>query len=89
MQSRTSKKLLCKACRRWFVLHPPAADFGGNLWDTTIQKKCHRKKCFECNRKNREYFKGIYLKKKVLATDEDRQNKASKASHTFGATLAV
>jgi len=37
------------------------------------KKEWHRRKCAEWNRKNREYFKGNYLRNKILAADKENK----------------
>ena len=82
-KGRISKKRPCKVCRRWFSPHPRAGDSQKTCARPQCKREWHRRMCFEWNRKNREYFKGIYLKNKMLAADEDKQNKSGKASHIY------
>jgi hypothetical protein len=44
--------------------------------DPKCKKEWHRRKCAEWNRKNPDYFKGNYLRKKILAADKDNQREA-------------
>jgi hypothetical protein len=67
------KKRPCKVCRRWFRPNPRVGDEQMTCGRPKCKREWHRKKCAEWNRKNREYFKGIYLKNKILAASEDNE----------------
>jgi hypothetical protein len=67
------KKRPCKVCRRWFRPNPRVGDDQKTCGRPNCKKEWHRRKCAEWNRKNREYFKGIYLKNKILAASEGNE----------------
>jgi len=79
---RISKKRPCKICRRWFTPHPRAGNSQKTCASRQCKKEWHRRMCFEWNRQNSDYFKGIYLKNKMLVADKENQNKSGKASPT-------
>ena len=72
-KARIVKKRPCKICRRWFRPNPRVGDDQMTCGDPQCKKEWHRRKCAEWNRKNREYFREIYLKKKILAAEEENQ----------------
>jgi hypothetical protein len=59
------KKRPCKICRRWFRPHPRVKDDQKTCGKTGCKREWHRRKCAEWNKKNGDYFKGIYLKRKI------------------------
>jgi hypothetical protein len=72
-KARIVKKRPCRICRRWFRPDPRVGDDQMTCGDSKCKKEWHRRKCAEWNRKNREYYREIYLKKKILATEEKNQ----------------
>ena len=68
------KKRPCKVCRRWFRPNPRVGDAQMTCGRTKCKRQWHRKKCTEWNKKNREYFKEIYLNKKILAASAKTEN---------------
>lgn len=79
-KGRILKKRPCKVCRRWFAPHPRIGDSQKTCASQQCKKEWHKRKCSEWNKQNSNYFKGIYLKNKMLAAEEDKQNKSGKAS---------
>ena len=63
----------CKVCRRWFRPNPRVGDKQMTCGRPKCKREWHRGKCAEWNKKNREYFKGIYLKSKLLAASEGNE----------------
>ncbi|MGA1825304.1 MAG: hypothetical protein ACMUIP_11650 [bacterium] len=61
----TLKKRPCKICKRWFEPHPRVGERQKTCGDSGCKREWHRRKCTEWNRQNREYFKGLYLEKKL------------------------
>jgi hypothetical protein len=72
-KARIVKKRPCKVCRRWFRPNPRVGDDQMTCGDPQCKKEWHRRKCAEWNRKNREHFKGNYLRNKILAAGEGNQ----------------
>ncbi len=70
-----SRKRPCRVCRRWFRPDPRVGDDQMTCGDPQCKREWHRRKCAEWNRKHRDYFKGNYLRNKILATDEGNQKK--------------
>ena len=68
------KKRPCKMCRRWFRPNPRVGDVQMTCGRPKCKREWHRKKCAEWNRKNREYFKEIYLNNKILAASAKTEN---------------
>ena len=61
----TLKKRPCKICRKWFRPHPRVGERQKTCGAPHCKREWHRRKCAEWNRQNREYFKGLYLEKKL------------------------
>ena len=76
------KKRPCKVCRRWFRPNPRVGDAQMTCGRPECKRQWHRKKCAEWNRKNREYFKEIYLNNKILAASAKTENPVNQ--HTAG-----
>jgi len=68
------KKRPCRVCRRWFRPNPRVGDAQMTCGRPNCKREWHRKKCAEWNKKNRDYFKGIYLKNKILAASTKSEN---------------
>jgi len=56
------KKRPCRICGKWYPPNPRLADRQQTCGAVECQRKWHAKKCTEWNRKNRAYFKDIYLR---------------------------
>ena len=56
------KKRPCRVCRRWFTPNQRLGDRQRTCGDRECQREWHARKCAEWNRKNRAYFKEIYLR---------------------------
>jgi hypothetical protein len=77
-----TKKRPCKICRKWFNPNPCLRNRQKTCGDPQCQKEWHKRSCDKWNRNNREYFRGIYLKKKILAEggeDEQDQNSGTRS----------
>jgi len=61
------KKRPCRICRRWFRPHARLKDRQKTCGDPACQKEWHRRTCARWNKDNGEYFKEIYLDKKLKA----------------------
>lgn len=61
------KQRPCKICGRWFTPNPRLGDRQKTCGSSECKREWHKRKCGEWNSKNREYFRGIYLKKKILS----------------------
>lgn len=59
------RKRPCRICRRWFMPNPRLKDRQKTCGASECQRKWHKKKCSEWNRKNSDYFKANYLQKKL------------------------
>lgn len=70
---RIVKKRPCRVCRRWFRPDPRVGDNQMTCGDPQCKNEWHRRKCAEWHRRNREYFKGNYLRSKILAADKCNQ----------------
>ena len=64
------RKRPCRICRHWFMPNPRLKDRQKTCGDPECQRKWHKKKCTEWNRKNPDYFRANYLQKKVIAATE-------------------
>jgi len=61
-EKRTHKKRPCRVCGKWYPPHPRLGDRQQTCGAMECQRKWHARKCAEWNRKNRAYFKDIYLR---------------------------
>lgn len=59
------KKRPCRVCRKWFTPNPRLGYRQQTCGDLECQRKWHARKCAEWNRKNRAYFKEIYLRGRI------------------------
>ena len=68
------KKRPCRVCRRWFRPNPRVGDEQMTCGKPKCKREWHRRKWAEWNKKNSEYFKGIYLKNKILTVSGGNKN---------------
>lgn len=61
-EKRKHKKRPCRICGKWFIANPRLFDRQQTCGARECQRKWHTRKCAEWNRKNRAYFKEIYLR---------------------------
>jgi len=61
-ERRKHKKRPCRVCRKWFTPNPRLGDRQQTCGVVECQRKWHARKCAEWNRKNRAYFREIYLR---------------------------
>lgn len=75
MTNAKPRKRPCSICRTWFL--PDVRQKGRQ---TTCSPKCqkerHRRQCEVWNKKNKPYFKGIYLKQKIQQTNNPPPGKS-------------
>ena len=64
-EKRRYKKRPCRVCGKWYLPKPRLGDRQQTCGDVECQRKWHTKKCAEWNRKNRAYFKDIYLRDRL------------------------
>jgi len=60
-EKRRNKKRPCRVCGKWYPPNPRLGDRQQTCGGMECQRKWHTRKCAEWNRKNRAYFKEIYL----------------------------
>ena len=65
------KKRPCRACGKWFTPNPRLGDRQQTCGAMECQRKWHARKCAEWNRKNRAYFKEIYLRGRLESFGSD------------------
>ncbi|MGM0656593.1 MAG: hypothetical protein ACQETR_14940 [Thermodesulfobacteriota bacterium] len=64
MANTKSGKRPCSICRRWFL--PDVRQRGRQkTCSAECRKELHRRQCERWNKKNKSYFKAIYLNKKL------------------------
>ena len=64
MPNARPRKRPCSICRRWFL--PDVRQKGRqNTCSPECRKERHRRQCERWNRKNKSYFKDIYLSQKL------------------------
>jgi len=61
-EKRKHKKRPCRVCGKWYPPNPRLGDRQQTCGAVECQRKWHARKCAEWNRKNRAYFKEIYLR---------------------------
>ena len=64
------RKRPCRICRRWFIPNPRLKDRQKTCGDPECQRRWHKKKCAEWNKRNPDYFRTNYLQKKIIAATE-------------------
>jgi hypothetical protein len=69
-EKRRSVKRPCRICGRWFVPDPRLGERQKTCGDAECRKRWHARKCAEWNRKNRAYFKEIYLSRRLESVDD-------------------
>jgi len=70
-EKRKHKKRPCRVCGKWFTPHPRLYDRQQTCGAQECQQKWHARKCAEWNRKNRAYFKEIYLRSRLESFGSD------------------
>ena len=64
-EKRKPQKRPCRVCRKWFTPNPRLGDRQQTCGVMECQRRWHARKCAEWNRKNRAYFKEIYLRSRL------------------------
>lgn len=59
------RKRPCAICRRWFIPDPRQIGRQKTCGKPDCQREQHRRQCGKWNRKNKRYFKAIYLSEKI------------------------
>ncbi len=67
---RKRRKRPCRICQKWFAPNPRLDDRQQTCGDEECKRKWHAKKCAEWNRKNRTYFRAIYLSGKLQSNND-------------------
>jgi hypothetical protein len=62
---RRPKKRPCRICGRWFNPNPRLGERQKTCGADECQQRWHAKKCAVWNRRNRSYFKEIYLRRRL------------------------
>ncbi len=70
MTRTACRKRPCKVCHRWFLPDSRRGDRQKTCASDDCKRKWHQKQCKIWNRKNKEYFKGIYLQKKLAVCND-------------------
>jgi len=70
-EKRKHKKRPCRICGKWFTPNPRLGYRQQTCGDMECQRKWHARKCAEWNRKNRAYFKEIYLRGRLESFGSD------------------
>lgn len=68
---RKNRKRPCRVCRKWFQ---PDARLGSRqktCGSAACQKEWHTRTCRAWNKKNRAYFREIYLEKRLASSQEE------------------
>jgi hypothetical protein len=70
-QKSLYKKRPCRVCGKWYPPNPRLFDRQQTCGTMECQRKWHARKCAEWNRKNRAYFKDIYLRGRLESFGSD------------------
>ena len=70
-QTSLYKKRPCRVCGKWYTPNPRLYDRQQTCGIMECQRKWHARKCAEWNRKNRAYFKEIYLRGRLESFGSD------------------
>jgi len=70
MPRTACRKRPCKICHRWFLPNPRLGDRQKTCALPDCKRRWHQKQCKKWNRQNKEYFKEIYLQKKLAVCNE-------------------
>jgi len=70
-EKRSHKKRPCRVCGKWYPPNPRLGDRQQTCGTKECQRKWHARKCAEWNRKNRAYFKEIYLRGRLESFGSD------------------
>lgn len=62
---RKSRKRPCRICGKWFYPDPRVGERQKTCGSKDCQRKWHTKKCSEWNRAHPQYFREIYLSKRL------------------------
>jgi hypothetical protein len=65
------KKRPCRICGKWYAPHARSRGQQKTCGRSECKKQWHTKKCAEWNKKNPQYFRAIYLSKKLQAAQSD------------------
>lgn len=74
---RLSRKRPCSICGRWFTPNPRSGDRQKTCGSDECKREQHARSCRKWNRKNRQYFKDIYLTKRLEAGSWRRCDRSS------------
>jgi len=76
-EKRKHKKRPCRICRKWFTPNPRLGDRQQTCGVMECQRRRHARKCAEWNRKNRAYFREIYLRGRLESFGSDPPEQSS------------
>ena len=66
-----SRKRPCRICGKWFMPNPRLGDRQKTCGADACKQQWHAAKCTEWNRRNRVYFKEIYLRSRLEPPGND------------------
>ena len=78
MRRSPSRKRPCRICKRWFLPDPRLKDRQKTCGELHCQRKWHRRKCAEWNKRNSDYFKANYLQKKLEKAGSEKASPRSR-----------
>lgn len=87
-QKRRLRKRPCRICGKWFVPHLRLGERQKTCGARECQQRWHARKCAAWNRKNRSYFKEIYLSRRLESSGDSScpTSSPSPASRTRGSS---
>lgn len=70
-QKTPFRKRPCRICGKWFMPNPRLGERQKTCGADACKRQWHTEKCAEWNRKNRDYFKDIYLRNRLEVVSPD------------------
>ena len=86
MPRAKTRKRPCAICRRWFIADVRQIGRQKSCGKPDCQRELHRRQCVKWNRKNQNYYKAIYLSKKIERSKDPPDCKQTSAPRLIGAS---
>lgn len=90
-QKCQSNKRPCRICRKWFIPNPRLGERQRTCGAAECQKQWHKRTCADWNRKNRDYSRENYLRKRLqiaVAAQSSHSSPQSPPSPAFPEPVA-
>lgn len=83
------RKRPCRICHHWFLPDARLKNRQKTCADPECQKKWHKRQCADWNKRNSEYFKANYLRKKLERITRAPPNSTTSFSTDKPATVSL